>query len=77
MIGLHVLIQKPSAHFDAVISLIVAFRELELSSMSGPFERQGIHIPEPERAHIVMATPAGSHSSPNRPTAVWFSPEDT
>lgn len=25
--------------------------------MSGPFERQGIHIPEPERATVVMAAP--------------------
>lgn len=25
--------------------------------MPGPFERQGIHIPEPERPTIVMAAP--------------------
>lgn len=37
--------------------VILALRELELSSMSGPFERQGIHIPEPERPAVVMAAP--------------------
>lgn len=36
--------------------LFFLLRELELSSMSGPVERQGIHIPEPERPTVVMVT---------------------
>lgn len=50
-------------------------RELELPSMFGPFERQGFHIPEP--ACIVMAAAAGAQSSPDRPAAARFVPEDT
>lgn len=29
--------------------------------MSGPFERQGIHIPEPERPAVVMSAPLAAH----------------
>lgn len=38
--------------------------------MSGPVERQGLHIPEPECPPVVMADPACTHSALNRPAAV-------
>lgn len=42
--------------------------------MFGPFERQSVHIPEPPR--VVMAAAAGAQSSPDRPAAARFVPED-
>ncbi|PWA22952.1 hypothetical protein CCH79_00001971, partial [Gambusia affinis] len=45
--------------------LCAQIEELELPLMSGPSERQGVHIPESERTHVVMAAP-----SPNRPAAL-------
>lgn len=59
-----------------IVCVIFALRELELSSMSGPVERQSIHIPEPERPPLVMAVPACTRSPFDRPTAVWFAPQD-
>lgn len=44
--------------------------------MSGPFERQGIYIPKPERPAIVMAAVARTHSSPSRPAAASFTLQD-
>lgn len=58
------------------LSVIFTLRELELSSMSGPLERQSIHIPEPERSPLVMAVPACTRSPFDRPTAVWFALQD-
>lgn len=40
---------------------VVLIRQLELSSMSGPFERQSIHLPESERPAIVMSAPLTAH----------------
>lgn len=54
-----------SRYGGRLFSDVLPTRELELSPMSGPLERQGVHIPEPKCPTIVMTSRSYSSSSVN------------
>ena len=43
-------------------SVLTLFRELELPSVLGPPERQGLYIPEPERPSVLIHTHTHTHT---------------